>query len=170
MMSMLLAIVMGVSSPVVSSAGHPTLMASVEATVVTPQAVQVAYGSRNEITLFDSEGEPTAYIATDKDLTIYLWDGSPVAYLHEQSGHIHVYGFNGNHLGWFEDGIIWDHRGRAVGCQKGAINMVTHLESLKSLKSLKPLKSLREMAPMKPFLSTSWSRMPLVIFLRVGED
>ncbi len=48
-----------------------------------------------EITLFDSKGEAIAYIDTSDELTIYLWDGDPVAYLYDD----HVYGFNGKHLG-----------------------------------------------------------------------
>jgi hypothetical protein len=34
----------------------------------------------DEISLFDSKGNAKAYIA--ENLTIYLWDGNPVAYLH----------------------------------------------------------------------------------------
>ena len=52
----------------------------------------------DEISLFNSEGKPVAYIA--EELTIYLWSGKPVAYLDEDSsGGFHVYGFNGKHLG-----------------------------------------------------------------------
>ena len=34
-----------------------------------------------EITLFDPDGNPVAYIAPDDKNTIYLWSGKPVAYL-----------------------------------------------------------------------------------------
>ncbi len=53
-----------------------------------------------ELTIYDKSGRPHAYIADDG--TIYLWNGEPVAYLEEE----HVYGFNGTHLGRFENGII----------------------------------------------------------------
>jgi hypothetical protein len=32
-----------------------------------------------EVTLFDSGGDAVAYIAPAEDMTIYLWDGTPVA-------------------------------------------------------------------------------------------
>ena len=57
-----------------------------------------------ELTLFDSSGNATAYIAMNDGMTIYLWGGTPVAYLHpRRSGTPYsVYGFNGDHLGWFD--------------------------------------------------------------------
>ena len=125
------------------------------------------YGSK-EISLFDKGGEGKAYIADD--LTIYLWDGTPVAYLSNSNDTWHVYGFNGSHLGWYIKGIIYDNDGDAVGAQKDAINMMTSMEGMKSMKSMKPMKSMKKMAPMRPMLSRSWSRTPLVIFLRAGEN
>lgn len=118
-----------------------------------------------EIALYDSDGEAVAYIATDNDLTIYLWAGKPVAYLSDDS----VWGFNGKHLGWFEDGIVWDHKGNAVGCVKGAISILYALKPLKGLKELKPLKSLKELKPLRPLKTQQWSSMPLVLFLSSGE-
>ena len=47
-----------------------------------------------EITLINSKGESFAYTDTDEDLTIYLWDGKPVAYIADGS----VWGFNGKLL------------------------------------------------------------------------
>ncbi len=122
----------------------------------------------DEISLFDSKGNAKAYIT--EDLTIYLWDGDPVAYLHRSGNHFHVYGFNGNHLGWFEDGIIWDHDGNAAGCIKGAVNMIYSIEPIKGIKGIKPIKSIREIAPIKPLFSNRWSSLPLTIFLKMGED
>lgn len=81
-----------------------------------------------------------------------------------------VYGFNGSHLGWLEEGIIWDHDGNGVGFIKGAVNKLTRLESLKGLKELKPPKSLKELVPLKPLKSKSWSRTPLELFLLSGAE
>jgi hypothetical protein len=126
------------------------------------------FGSK-EISLFDKEGEAKAYIAGD--LTIYLWDGTPVAYLNNSNDTWHVYGFNGNHLGWYINGIIYNNEGDTVGAQQDAINMITSIEIGKGIKSMTPFKSIKEMAPiMRPILSRSWSRTPLIIFLRAGED
>ena len=54
-----------------------------------------------EKTLYDTQGEPVAYISDHLNMVIYLWDGHPAAYLYDY----HVYGFNGQHLGWFLDDI-----------------------------------------------------------------
>jgi hypothetical protein len=49
----------------------------------------------------------------DDDMTIYLWAGKPVAYLDlVGSGEFDVYGFNGQHLGWFANGAIRNHFGQ----------------------------------------------------------
>lgn len=134
--------------------------------VLFAMLAQVSDAAAREITLYDREGRAVAYIDTDSDATIYLWEGKPVAYLDERN----VYGFNGRHLGWFEEGIIWDHDGNGVGFVKGAVNKVTALEGLKGLKALRPLKSLKELAPLKPLKSNRWSPVPLELFLLAGAD
>ena len=127
--------------------------------------------AQDEISLFNSDGDTTAYIDTeDDDLTIYLWGGKPVAYLHKKSGEFHVYGFNGNHLGWFIDGIIWDHEGDVVGAIKEATSMYTNYEPYKGYKEYKPYKGYKEYAPYKPYLSRSWSSMNFKLFLLQGID
>ena len=120
----------------------------------------------DEITLFDQKGEPRAYVAEDQ--TIYLWDGTPVAYLYESDGTVHLYSFQGNHLGWYEQGVLWDHSGAAVGFREGAANIVTYVESAKSTKHVKPAVAPRSVAPDKPILHDSWSTVPFAVFLKTG--
>jgi hypothetical protein len=122
-----------------------------------------------EITLFDSDGEAKAYIDTDdEDLTIYLWEGTPVAYLVSNDGDFGIYGFNGKHLGWFEDGILRDHEGYALGFIEGAVNKTTKYEPSKGYKKYKPYKSYKEYAPYKPYYKNKFSNTPLSLFLRKG--
>ena len=122
-----------------------------------------------EISLFNSDGDPTAYIDTDdEDNTIYLWNGTPVAYLSPESDYYNIYGFNGNHLGWFEDGIVRNHDGDAIGFQDGAVNMYTKYEPYKSYKKFKPFKSFEEFEPFKPFYSNSFSNESFILFLKKG--
>ena len=123
-----------------------------------------------EITLFDSDGEARAYIDTDDDdLTIYLWGGTPVAYLVSNGDDFHIYGFNGKHLGWFEDGIVRDHQGYALGFIKGAVNKYTKNEPYKGYKEYKSYKSYKEYTPYKPYYKNSFSNIPLSLFLKNGE-
>lgn len=129
--------------------------------------LNVILAANGEISLFDSKGVATAYIA--EDLTIYLWAGKPVAYLvNDPFGGFHIYGFNGRHLGWFESGIIYDHQGYAVGAVKEAFLRPPSYEPIKGLKALKPLKSLRELPPLKPIFMKKWANTSLKLFLLQG--
>lgn len=131
----------------------------------------LSLSAQDEIALYNSDGEATAYIDTgDKDLTIYLWAGAPVAYLYSKSGEFHVYGFNGQHLGWLIDGILRDHEGQVVASTKDAINMLTQLEPLKGFKEAKPFKNFKENIPYKPYLENFWSSKNLKLFLLRGID
>ena len=123
-----------------------------------------------EISLFNSDGDAVAYIDTDdEDNTIYLWNGTPVAYLSAESNYYNIYGFNGNHLGWFEDGIVRNEDGDAVGFQEGAVSGVyTNYEPYKSYKKYKPYKSFKSFAPFKPYFSNSFSNESFVLFLKRG--
>jgi hypothetical protein len=121
-----------------------------------------------EITLFDKDGDAVAYIADDEDATIYLWDGTPVAYLESNGNAFHIYGFNGKHLGWFEDGVVRDRGGYAVGFIKGAINKTTKYEPYKGYKKYKPYKSYTQYAPCKPYYKSQFSGTYLSLFLKAG--
>lgn len=128
-------------------------------------------GKAEEITLFDRNGTPTAYIDTaDEDLTIYMWNGLPVAYLSTSSRDaFHIYGFNGRHLGWFEDGIVRNHDGEIVGFQKGAVSKYTEYEPYKAYKKYKPYKAYKEYAPQKPYYTSGFGRESLSLFLMRGK-
>src|SRR5215831_492779 len=126
--------------------------------------------ANDEFSLFDSTGRPAAYVS--EGLTIYLWSGTPVAYLTEDdlSDGFHVYGFNGRHLGWFISGIIRDHHGDAVGGLKEAFRSPTQLEPLKGSKESKPLKNVADLPPVPPVMSRERSETPLRTFLMQGVD
>lgn len=123
-----------------------------------------------EITLFNSNGDAIAYIDTnDDDNAIYLWNGTPVAYLTPESSYYNIYGFNGNHLGWFEDGIVRNEEGDIIGFQKGSVSGVyTNYEPYKSYKKYKPYKSYKSYAPYKPYFSNNFSNESFVLFLKRG--
>jgi hypothetical protein len=123
-------------------------------------------GYADEITIFDHHGEAVAYVDTNEQATVFMWSGLPVAYI---SGN-NIYGFNGKHLGWINQGIIYDHDGNGVGFFKNATTTLTQLESLKDLKQLKPLRALKELEPLQPLLSSYWTNTPLSIFLINGND
>lgn len=124
----------------------------------------------DEVSLFDSEKNASAYIDIDNGMTIYLWSGKPVAYLHEANSRISVYGFNGKHLGWFESGVIWDSNGNVLCATKIAIGGYTKYEPYKNFKQFRPYKSYKEYPPARPFLSRNFSQTACSIGLALGSD
>ena len=108
----------------------------------------------SELTLRNSAGDCTAYIADDGDSTIYLWGGEPVAYLSGDS----VYGFNGKHLARVvRQGRRLYHDGDAVGAITSRFVGAPPLCPFKAFKQFKPFKSFKEFAPFKPFFHLTWS-------------
>ncbi|EMP7217993.1 TPA: 4-fold beta flower protein [Pseudomonas aeruginosa] len=117
-----------------------------------------------ETTLFDGSGAPVAYISDDAESNIYLWSGVAVAYIVDS----HIYGFNGKHLGWFDQGIAWDEKGHPVGFVRSVCPKMAKLEPLKKLKKLLKLKSLRKLAPLRPLNKRAVSGWSLEEFLKQG--
>ena len=131
----------------------------------------VLQGQAKEMPLFNSDGEAVAYIDdSDSDLPIYMWDGTPVAYLApSDDDYYHVYGFNGQHLGWYERGVVRDHDGYIVGFQQGAISKSTRYEPYKRYKKYKPYKSYPKYPPSKAYNKSSFSYTSLALFLLKGK-
>jgi hypothetical protein len=118
-----------------------------------------------EETLFDSQGNPIAYVDFKDGGTIYLWNGKPVAYLHTNKT---IYGFNGKHLGWYENGIVWNPSGERNGYNKSALPVYAKYERYKSYKQYKPYKAYTQYAKYKPYYKTFASTESLSQFLLNG--
>jgi hypothetical protein len=129
-----------------------------------------ASGQTGEPALFDQKGKPVAYIDEKDGFTIYLWSGIPVAYMVSEQKELHVYGFNGMHLGWFEQGIMYNNQGYIVGFIQDALLMFTEAEPYKPIKKFAPVKLYRDVVPFKPVYRYSFSPMPLVDFLEQGIE
>lgn len=124
--------------------------------------------AEDEVSLYDNFGRPIAYIAMDDEMTVYLWSGRPVAYLSNEDDTLHVYGFNGTHLGWFVDGIIITHVG-FVACAIKEHTASPQFETLKGFKQFKPFKAYKEFAPSKPLYSDSPSPVSCGVLLGSGN-
>ncbi len=124
--------------------------------------------SAQQISLYDSEGEAQAYIDYDEEATIFLWDGTLTAFLEKDGDDICVFGFNGNFLGWYEKGIIYNKNGYAVGAKEGAVNMITRVERIKSIQQITPIRPITPITPIQPILKSSWSKTSLTDFLYFG--
>jgi len=117
-------------------------------------------------TIHDRNGSAVAYVDYDDESTIYMWNGKPVGYLDQNNK---VYGFNGKHLGWYEDGILWNLQGERSGFNKNACPVFTKFEPFKSFKQFKPFKSFKEFAKFKPFKKTIVSATSLEQHLMSGS-
>jgi hypothetical protein len=120
---------------------------------------------RSEVTLFGRNGDPQAYVARDDD-TIYSFDGEPLAYVDENNN---VYGFNGVHLGWFEDDVVWDHEGRRVGFTARTCPVFRQFEPFKGFKQFRPFKAIKQLAPVRPLKSQAFSDTELIESLHKGR-
>lgn len=122
-----------------------------------------------QVSLYDSEGEARAYIDFNEEATIFMWDGTPVAFIEAENDEICIFGFNGNFLGWFEDGIIYDKKGYTVGVRKGAINMVYKPERIKGIQKIVPMRPIIPLTPIQPIWRNYWSDVSLIEFLYFGK-
>lgn len=118
----------------------------------------------DDLDFYDSRGIAVAYVAADRDLTIYLWSGKPVAYIEGDS----VFGFNGKHIGWIKDGAIYDHDGHIVAAVAERFKEPVTPPPPKGFKQFKPFKSFKEFKPFKPFFQFSWSELPSSLFFLGG--
>ena len=117
-------------------------------------------------TLFNKRGDPVAYISDDYSETIYLTDGSPVAYLYNQGN---VYGLNGRHLGWWIEGILYNHDGERIGFTSSTSPVPIGREPTKSQRQSMDEIRPRWEAPPLPKLSFNFADMNLESFLREGQ-
>ena len=104
---------------------------------------------------YDKERKPYAY--TEDNTTIYTYEGKPIAYIDIED----IYAFSGTHLGFYEEGNIWDHNGDVMLFTKdsirGPLKPRKSLMPLKKLKSKKPLKGTKALKPRKPLKNNKWS-------------
>jgi len=118
-----------------------------------------------ERTLFDAQGHPIAYIADDGERSIYLWSGHAVAYIDER---LNCYGWNGQHLGWVEDGILFDQHGLRVGFMRVGQPEPLGEAPAKSDKAAKRAKLAKCTPSERPARSRRTSNLPLAEFLKAG--
>lgn len=116
-----------------------------------------------ETTLYDKQGEPTAYIASDKE-TIYLWSGKAAAYTDGDK----IFGFNGRHLGWVKTGIIYTQSGHRIGFRSDKCPSARRTSPVKCIKQDKKTKSLRQVTRIRPILQLSLAEEGFAEFLTKG--
>jgi hypothetical protein len=119
-----------------------------------------------ETILYDKNGIAVAYITSDYHETVYLWEGLPVAYLYEQD---QVYGFNGRHLGWFKNEVLFTHGGERIGFTFNTCPVSIIKPPVKGKKYSMDEMRPRWGAPPLPKLGYNLSGEALVDFLKKGQ-
>src|SRR5690606_16764012 len=128
------------------------------------------YVNAQQISLYDKDGEARAYIDYDQDATIFLWDGTPVAFIKKDGGNACIFDFRSGFFGWYKEGIVYDKKGFMVGARKDAVSMmVPKFEGMKGIQKMTPIRSVTPVTPMQPILMSSWSNTSLTEFLYWGE-
>jgi hypothetical protein len=165
------------TAPVIPSTNTITITVTETAppqTIVIPVTQDLEWlediDSNEELSLFDIDGKAIAYIAYDRQSTIYMWNGTPVAYLYGGSkyGENRIYGYNGQHIGWFLNGIVYDTQGKRTGFTESTHPYYTSFEPFKSFKQL-GFKGFRGFSKPRPLFSLAFSDIPLEDLLLSGE-
>lgn len=110
-----------------------------------------------EIVIYDLAGFPTFSIL--RNGRIVDFDGLSIGFIFET----HVYDYNGNHRGFFEEGILRDHDGCVVGYSDNVTSLIhppLHLRQLlppRLSEELEPLRPFMEIPPLKPLYKYEWS-------------
>ncbi|MEJ7138559.1 4-fold beta flower protein [Amphibiibacter pelophylacis] len=129
-----------------------------------------ALAQPSETSLFDGAGQARAYITQGPQRTIYLWGGLPVAYLLNEYGRDSVVGFNGRHLGWFDNGTVRDVQGNIV-CATAARSNTTDVEPVKGQKVVPPVPNVPQQGPVPPVFTLNWSQKNRCAdYLRQGQN
>lgn len=109
------------------------------------------------ITFYNKNGKAIAYLSERDDETIYLFNGTPVAYIYDCC----VYSFKGKHIGWYENGWIYDNNGYCVfftqNATGGPVKPVKSVMPVRSTTRVKPIKSVKAIKPVKPIKRLSWN-------------
>jgi hypothetical protein len=116
-----------------------------------------------ETTLYDKSGKAVAYVVEDG--AIYLWKGNAVAYVDGEA----VHGWNGKHMGWFMDGIVYDLRGMRIGFVSDKCPVATYAQPAKYAKQARYAKYARYARYARAALSTGTADQDLEDFLGEGS-
>ena len=113
--------------------------------------------------LWDVHGHAVAYIDDDNE-SIYMRDGTPVAWLSESS----VYTYRGKLLGWFWDGWIFGRDGKCVlfteRSQPGARKPFRQTPEDRGDQGLQPYRDARETPQKRRERSALWSSQNVLSF------
>jgi hypothetical protein len=116
--------------------------------------------------IYDIKGNPVAYITAQFRPTVFLWSGTPVAYLQEEE---YVYGINGCHLGWFRNEILFTNEGERIGFTFSTCPVAISKEPVKGKKQSMPKPRPRCRVKSPPKFLFRFADQALAEFLAEGQ-
>ena len=121
--------------------------------------------TQSDVPLYNSEGDATHYLDVSSNI-IFSYRGDPASYLERNTlKDLCIYSFSGNHLGWYENGIVRSHEGKIVAFRKGAVtNVMVKMLPMKALPKMVPPKPIHGLYPMKPMFSSQFSSTDVAAF------
>lgn len=128
-----------------------TSMPNLASIILSVLLLLPAAANCREVSLYDDASEAVVYIDTDDATNIYLWGREPVAYLDGKS----IYGFNGSHLRWLKECVIWSNQNFVVGFVQGAINQTTKIELLIKFQKLALRNALQKLSKSSQLTKTN---------------
>ena len=107
------------------------------------------------IEYFDRSGRATAFCDYGKD--VYLWDGQPAAFIHDET----VFAYSGKPIGWITDGWLCDLAGARLLFEYDAVGGPAKPDRQKKTspgtRGQKPQKPVRQDPGVRAALSQNWS-------------
>ncbi len=126
-----------------------------------------------QVPLYDKSGIASAHIDYDEAATIFLWDGTPLAFIEKgNEDSFYIYGFNKLFLGFYKNGKIVDQQGMIVGAVIGIIDDVEYKQNhkIKGIQRIIPIKPILPFKTYKtPKCENKWSSTSLSDFLYLGK-
>jgi hypothetical protein len=109
-----------------------------------------------QVTLYDQDSSPRAYIDYGNGSVIFRFDGTPVAFLGKNEQMTGVFDFEGNFIGWFTNGIVYNHRGNMVAKTEEAMDGIVPLDPAKGFQKSVPAKPPVTFVASVPVFSNRW--------------
>lgn len=129
--------------------------------------MQLAQGTPTSILLYDTTGDPVAYVEEDSGTTIlYRVSGDPLAYVSDGA----IYTFNGKNLGWYEKGVFYDRNGYMVAFSENNAPTTIPVKTTKIDIIKKPLpqkETIIEKVTLRPTLRPDVSSQPFGAYVTV---
>ena len=130
------------------------------------RAREVDPSAVNASAFFDSQAKAAARLDVADDATFYLVSGEAVAYVVEDG----IFGFNGKHLGWLRNGLVFDRSGDIVAAPATAFRQPLVAPATLPRAAEKPPKRPAEQPPARPAFGSSWSKVPARAFFLSGRN